>query len=72
MDKIIGIRREDKNEWERRALLVPEDVLLCLSPDSKISSIPGPSFSPKEVVNLSGKGLSKKSIDVRQGIIHVW
>jgi saccharopine dehydrogenase (NAD+, L-lysine-forming) len=26
MEKIIGIRREDKNEWERRAPLVPDDV----------------------------------------------
>jgi alpha-aminoadipic semialdehyde synthase len=26
MDKIIGIRREDKNEWERRVPLVPDDV----------------------------------------------
>lgn len=26
MEKIIGIRREDKNEWERRVPLVPEDV----------------------------------------------
>jgi alpha-aminoadipic semialdehyde synthase len=26
MNKTIGIRREDKNEWERRAPLVPEDV----------------------------------------------
>ena len=27
MDKIIGIRREDKNEWEKRVPLVPADVL---------------------------------------------
>jgi saccharopine dehydrogenase (NAD+, L-lysine-forming) len=26
MEKIIGIRREDKNEWERRVPLVPADV----------------------------------------------
>ncbi len=26
MEKIIGIRREDKNEWERRVPLIPEDV----------------------------------------------
>ncbi len=26
MGKIIGIRREDKNEWERRVPLVPDDV----------------------------------------------
>src|SRR5512136_637796 len=26
MEKIIGIRREDKNEWERRVPLVPDDV----------------------------------------------
>ena len=26
MGKIIGIRREDKNEWERRVPLIPEDV----------------------------------------------
>ncbi len=26
MDKIIGIRREDKNQWERRVPLIPEDV----------------------------------------------
>ncbi len=26
MKKIIGIRREDKNEWERRVPLVPDDV----------------------------------------------
>ena len=26
MKKIIGIRREDKNEWEKRVPLVPEDV----------------------------------------------
>ena len=26
MEKIIGIRREDKNEWEKRVALVPEDV----------------------------------------------
>ncbi len=26
MDNIIGIRREDKNEWERRVPLVPDDV----------------------------------------------
>lgn len=26
MDKIIGIRREDKNKWERRVPLVPDDV----------------------------------------------
>jgi alpha-aminoadipic semialdehyde synthase len=26
MEKIIGIRREDKNKWERRVPLVPEDV----------------------------------------------
>jgi alpha-aminoadipic semialdehyde synthase len=27
MDKIIGVRREDKNEWEKRVPLVPADVL---------------------------------------------
>ena len=27
MIKTIGIRREDKNEWERRVPLVPGDVL---------------------------------------------
>ena len=27
MIKTIGIRREDKNEWERRVPLVPDDVL---------------------------------------------
>lgn len=26
MEKVIGIRREDKNEWERRVPLVPKDV----------------------------------------------
>ncbi len=26
MPKTIGIRREDKNEWERRAPLIPEDI----------------------------------------------
>lgn len=26
MIKVIGIRREDKNEWERRVPLIPEDV----------------------------------------------
>ncbi|MCP4214745.1 MAG: hypothetical protein GY765_08805, partial [bacterium] len=26
MDKIIGIRREDKNQWERRVPLIPRDV----------------------------------------------
>jgi alpha-aminoadipic semialdehyde synthase len=26
MKKIIGIRREDKNEWEKRVALVPDDV----------------------------------------------
>ncbi len=26
MEKIIGIRREDKNEWEKRVPLVPDDV----------------------------------------------
>ena len=26
MEKIIGIRREDKNQWERRVPLAPEDV----------------------------------------------
>jgi saccharopine dehydrogenase (NAD+, L-lysine-forming) len=26
MDKVIGIRREDKNQWERRVPLIPEDV----------------------------------------------
>jgi saccharopine dehydrogenase (NAD+, L-lysine forming) len=26
MEKIIGIRREDKNEWERRVPLIPDDV----------------------------------------------
>ncbi|UCH93330.1 MAG: hypothetical protein JSV88_24055 [Candidatus Aminicenantes bacterium] len=26
MDKVIGIRREDKNQWERRAPLIPNDV----------------------------------------------
>jgi Alanine dehydrogenase len=26
MEKIIGIRREDKNQWERRVPLVPDDV----------------------------------------------
>lgn len=26
MDKILGIRREDKNQWERRVPLIPEDV----------------------------------------------
>ncbi len=26
MDKTIGIRREDKNEWERRVPVVPDDV----------------------------------------------
>lgn len=26
MERVIGIRREDKNEWERRTPLVPEDV----------------------------------------------
>ena len=26
MEKTIGIRREDKNEWERRVPLVPDDV----------------------------------------------
>lgn len=26
MEKIIGIRREDKNKWERRVPLIPEDV----------------------------------------------
>jgi len=26
MEKIIGIRREDKNEWEKRVPLIPEDV----------------------------------------------
>ena len=26
MEKVIGIRREDKNEWERRTPLIPEDV----------------------------------------------
>lgn len=26
MDKIIGIRREDKNQWERRVPLIPDDV----------------------------------------------
>lgn len=26
MEQVIGIRREDKNEWERRTPLIPEDV----------------------------------------------
>ena len=26
MEKMIGVRREDKNEWERRVPLVPDDV----------------------------------------------
>jgi len=26
MIKTIGIRREDKNEWERRVPLIPDDV----------------------------------------------
>ncbi len=26
MGKIIGIRREDKNEWEKRVPLIPDDV----------------------------------------------
>ena len=26
MNKVIGIRREDKNQWERRAPLTPDDV----------------------------------------------
>ena len=26
MEKTIGIRREDKNEWEKRVPLVPADV----------------------------------------------
>jgi len=26
MPRVIGIRREDKNRWERRAPLVPEHV----------------------------------------------
>ena len=34
MERRIGIRREDKSEWERRAPLVPEDVALL---DSKHS-----------------------------------
>ena len=28
---VIGIRREDKNEWERRAPLTPDDVALLIS-----------------------------------------
>ena len=30
MNKIIGIRREDKNQWEKRAPLIPEDVKILL------------------------------------------
>ena len=26
MEKVLGIRREDKNEWERRTPLIPEDL----------------------------------------------
>jgi hypothetical protein len=26
MGKTIGVRREDKNKWERRAPLIPADV----------------------------------------------
>ena len=26
MDKILGIRREDKNQWEKRAPLIPDDI----------------------------------------------
>ncbi len=31
MTKIIGIRREDKNEWERRVPLIPEHVIELLN-----------------------------------------
>ncbi len=31
MSKILGIRREDKNEWERRVPLTPEDVKKLVS-----------------------------------------
>ena len=31
MKKIIGIRREDKNNWEKRVPLIPEDVKSLLT-----------------------------------------
>ena len=34
MTKIIGIRREDKNEWERRVPLIPEHVIEILKNES--------------------------------------
>jgi len=42
MEKRIGIRREDKNDWERRAPLVPEDVRM-LKRDHGISFVVEPS-----------------------------
>ena len=41
IEKIIGIRREDHNKWERRAPLVPSDVKTILNENTcKISIQP--------------------------------
>lgn len=42
MKKIIGIRREDKNEWERRVPLIPRDIR-WLKETSSISAVVQPS-----------------------------
>lgn len=58
MKKIIGIRREDKNRWERRTPLVPEDILE-LSSKAKLDFMVQPSkiriFSDMEYVAAGAK-----------------
>lgn len=47
MSHRIGLRREDKNEWERRVVLTPEDVKQLLAENVKIEveSFPRRAFS---------------------------
>ncbi|HKI83491.1 MAG TPA: hypothetical protein VKA63_04065 [Candidatus Krumholzibacteria bacterium] len=47
MSHRIGLRKEDKNEWERRAVLTPEDVkqLLAENVSIEVESFPRRAFS---------------------------
>ncbi|MCP5047801.1 MAG: hypothetical protein GY940_11565 [bacterium] len=61
MKKIIGIRREDKNQWERRVPLVPDDVK-ALKENHGITTIVQPSARrvfPDDAYTAAGAVISE-------------
>ncbi len=71
MKKIIGIRREDKNQWERRVPIVPEDVKFLLD-EFNIKTEIQPSkiraFQDKEYEKVGALVKEKLDADVIFGI----